>query len=39
MDGVKRDAEGLGIRNWRTKVMDRDGCRIVIGSAKTVHGW
>jgi len=25
MDGVKRDAGRLGIRNWRTKAMDRDG--------------
>jgi hypothetical protein len=25
MDGVKRDGERLGIRNWRTKAMDRDG--------------
>jgi hypothetical protein len=25
MDGVMRDAERLGIRNWRIKVRDRDG--------------
>jgi hypothetical protein len=24
MDGVRRDAERLGIRNWRTKAVDRD---------------
>jgi hypothetical protein len=29
MDGVKRDAERLGIRNWRTKAKDRDGWRLV----------
>jgi hypothetical protein len=38
MDGVKRDAERLGIRNWRTKAMDRDGWRLMIESAKTLHG-
>jgi hypothetical protein len=38
MYGVKRDAERLGIRNWRTKAMDRDGWRLVIQSAKTLHG-
>ena len=25
MDGVMRDAERLGVRNWRTKARDRDG--------------
>jgi hypothetical protein len=38
MDGVKRDAEMLGIRNWETKAIDRDGWRFVIESAKTLHG-
>jgi hypothetical protein len=38
VDGVKRDAERLGIRNWRTKAMDRDGWRLVPESAKTLHG-
>jgi hypothetical protein len=38
MDGVTRDAERLGIRNWRTKAMDRDGWRFVIQSAKILHG-
>ena len=38
MDGVKRDAEGLGIRNWRAKVMDRDGWRLVNELVKTLHG-
>ena len=38
MDGVKRDAGRLGIRNWRTKAMDRDGWRLMIESVKTLHG-
>jgi hypothetical protein len=25
MDGVMRDAERLGVRNWRIKSRDRDG--------------
>jgi hypothetical protein len=33
----KKDAERLGIRNWRTKAMDRDGWSLVIESAKTLH--
>jgi hypothetical protein len=37
-NGVKRDAERLGIKNWRTKAMDRDGRRLVIESAKTLQG-
>ena len=37
MDGVKREAGRLGIRNWRTKAMDRDGWRLMIESVKTVH--
>jgi hypothetical protein len=28
MNGVTRDAERLGIRNWRTRAMDRDGWRL-----------
>jgi muconolactone delta-isomerase len=35
---LKRDAERLGIRSWRTKAMDRDGQRLVTESAKTVRG-
>ena len=27
MDGVMRDAEGLGVRKWRIKAKDRNGCR------------
>jgi hypothetical protein len=38
MDGVKRDAERLGIRNWRTKAMHGEGWRLVIESAQTLHG-
>jgi hypothetical protein len=38
MDGVKRDVERLGIRDWRTKAIYRDGWRLVIESAKTLHG-
>jgi hypothetical protein len=38
MDGVMRDAEGLGFRNWGTKARDRDGWRFILESAKTLHG-
>jgi len=38
MDGVMRDAERLGVRNWRIKAKDRDGWRRIIVSAKTLHG-
>ena len=38
MDGVMRDAEKLGFRNWRTKARDRDGWRRLLESAKTLHG-
>ena len=38
MDGVKRDAESLGIRNWRTRAMDRDGWRLVTELVRTLHG-
>ena len=37
MDGVMRDAEKLGARNWRTMVRDRDGWRRLLESAKTLH--
>ena len=33
-----RDAERLGVRNWRTKVRDRDGWRRLLESAKTLQG-
>jgi hypothetical protein len=38
MDGVMRDAERLGVRNWRIKVKDRDGWRRLLESVKTLHG-
>jgi len=38
MDRVMRDAERLGVRNWRIKSKDRDGCRRLLESAKTLHG-
>jgi hypothetical protein len=38
MDGVMRDAERLGIRNWRIKARDRDGWRHILELAKTLHG-
>jgi hypothetical protein len=27
MDGVMRDAERLGVRNWKSKAKDRNGWR------------
>jgi hypothetical protein len=38
LDGMTRDAERLGVRNWRIKAMDRDGWRRFLESAKTLHG-
>ena len=38
MDGVMKDGEKLGFRNWRTKARDRDGWRRLLESAKTLHG-
>jgi hypothetical protein len=38
MDGVIRDAEGLGVRNWRMMAKDRDGWRRLLELAKTLHG-
>ena len=38
MDGVMRDAEQLGVKNWRNKSRDRDGWRRLLESAKTLHG-
>jgi len=37
MDGVMRDAERLGVRNWRIKAKDRDGWRRLFESAKALH--
>ena len=38
MDGVMRDTERLGVRNWRSKAKDRDGWRRLLELAKTLHG-
>jgi hypothetical protein len=38
MDGVIRDAERLGVRNWRIKARDRDSWRCLPESAKTLRG-
>jgi len=38
MDGVMRDAESLGVRNWRIKAKDRYGWRRLLESAKTLRG-
>jgi hypothetical protein len=38
MDGGTKDAERLGVRNWRIKARDRDVWRRLLESAKTLHG-
>jgi len=38
LDEVMRDAERLGVRNWKSKAKDRDGWRRLLESAKTLHG-
>jgi hypothetical protein len=38
MDGVMKDAERLGIRNWRIKARDRDVWMRLLESTKTLHG-
>jgi hypothetical protein len=38
MDGVMRDAERLGVRNWRSKVKDRVSWRRLLELATTLHG-
>jgi hypothetical protein len=38
MDEVMRDAERLGVRNWRINSRDRDGWRRLLESAKTLYG-
>jgi hypothetical protein len=38
VDGVMRDAERLGIRNWRIKARVRDGWRRILESVKALHG-
>jgi hypothetical protein len=38
LNGVMRDAERLGVRNWRIKAKDRGGWRRLLELAKTLHG-
>jgi histone acetyltransferase (RNA polymerase elongator complex component) len=38
MDGVMRDAERLGLRNWRIRARERDGWRCILELAKNLHG-
>jgi len=35
---VTKDAEKLGVRNWRARARDRDDWRRLLESAKTAHG-
>jgi len=39
-DGVTKDAEKLGVRNWRARATarDRDDWRRLLESVKTLHG-
>jgi len=34
----EEDAERLVVRNWRIKAKDRDGWRLLLESAKALHG-
>jgi len=36
--GLIRDAERLGVRNWRIKDKERDGWRRLLESARTLNG-
>jgi len=36
-DGVTKDAEKLGVRNWGARARDRDDWRWLLESAKTLH--
>jgi hypothetical protein len=38
MDEVMRDAERLGVTNWKSKAKDRDDWRRLLESVKTLHG-
>jgi hypothetical protein len=38
MDSVNADRATMGIRGWRTKVVDRDAWRTVVIEAKTHQG-
>jgi len=37
-DGVTKDAEKFGVRNWRARARDRDDWRRLLESAKILHG-
>ena len=37
MDGMTRNAEKMGVRNWWIRARDRDGWRRLLESAKTLH--
>ena len=39
IDGVMKDAEKLGVRNWRVRARDRGDRRRLLESAKTLHGF
>jgi len=34
-----KDAERLGVTDWRIKAKDRDDWRRILESAKTLHGF
>ena len=38
IDEVTRDAEKLGVSNWRARARDRDDWRRFLESAKNLHG-
>jgi hypothetical protein len=38
VDGVMKDTERLGVRNWKSKAKGRDGWRRLLESAKILHG-
>jgi hypothetical protein len=38
MDEMMRDAEKMGVSNWRSKAKDRDGWRRLLESAKILRG-
>ena len=38
IDGVTKDAEKLGVRNWRARDRDRGDWRRLLESAKTLRG-
>jgi len=38
IDGVMKDTEKFGVRNWRARARDRDDRRRLLELAKTLHG-